>query len=194
MTTQSSVADRLKNQLRAICIYKLSGTTIIDAELEGYAEGLAMVEEAISELKQEAFIATASDYGLSLRECIFGATKDNLEIPNRRSMLLYRGAITANDNTRTSLERALIACGINASLIENFDGESIYINCLSLLDGFSSQEDVESAAETFLPAHLRIEFDSRVLNWNYIDNRSYTFNTWESQNLTWNNIDTYGNS
>ena len=84
-------------------------------------------------------------------------------------MLLYRGAINNRNNTRADLERALVACGLRATVKENLDGATIYINCFDFLEDFQGQEEIQKAAGEFLPCHLQAVFDFRTLDWNKID-------------------------
>lgn len=113
-----NVLDSMTDKLKPIGLYNLNGSSRIDAELAAYAAGMNLVYEGIEELKNEVFIPTAVDYGLNLREQAFGPKKENLPVEDRRSMLLYRGAVTVNDYTRESMERAMIAAGLRTSMSE----------------------------------------------------------------------------
>lgn len=181
----------LQQKLRPLNLYSLTGETLVDAELKAYAKGLDILQTKLDTLEREIFINTAQTFGLALRERLFGRVKNSVSLENRRNMLDYRNSITANYFTKNDIQNALAACGLNTQITEYFDGERIYIRCLSLLDNFSSKSEAIAAAQEFLPAHLQAEFDFRNLPWDYIDSLEETFDEFESKNLTWNQIDTY---
>ncbi len=191
MSTTSQFIN-LQQILRPLEIYSLSGDTLVDIELKAYAEGLNILQQELETLEKEAFISTASSYGLALRESLTGRVKDLVDVESRRDMLLYRSSITSNDFTKEDIENALISCGIDAQISENFDGNSIYVSCSALMDEFNSQEDVIKTAMEFLPAHLQINFDFRSFCWDDIDSNELTFDEMDSKNMNWNEIEEYG--
>lgn len=183
--------NNLQSKLRPLNLYSLYGTTLVDAELKSYASGIEILNEALSTMERENFITTAISYGLIEREKILGGVKVDTDIQNRRDMLNYRFAITANDFSKNSIQKDLIACGLNANIVENLDGESIYINCNGVLNDFTTENQAIKSAQEFLPAHLEANFDFRILTWDYIDEQENTFNEMDNANMTWNDIDTY---
>ncbi len=189
--TLETILSSLQSKLKPIGIYKLNGNTLVNAELSAYAQGLKILNDKLETLENESFIVTASDYGLSFRETLFGRVKSNRTVEERRDMLIYRGSINSNDFTRESIERALIAIGIKGAVSENVDGNNVYINCLDILDSFSSESDIIQRAQEFLPAHLNEIFDFRVLSWNYIDSKDISFDNMDSYERTWSFIDNF---
>lgn len=181
----------LKSLLRPLNIYKLSGNTLVDFELEAYAVGLNVVNEALDELEKEAFIATAETYGITNREAICGKIKISRLLNERREMLIYRNSISSKDFTKSGIEKALVSVGLQSSINENLDGDSIYINCFSVIDDLWTTSEIEEAAKKFLPAHLSAEFDYRVISWDNIDNRELTFSYIDNKEMTWNSIDNF---
>lgn len=179
----------LKQMLRPLGIYKLDGNTLVDFELEAYAEGLNIINEALDTLEREAFIITAETYGITNREIICGKIKISRLLNERRDMLMYRNSISSKDFTKTGIQRALVSVGLQSSINENLDGESIYINCFSIIDDLWSNSEIEAAAEKFLPAHLIVEFDYRIISWKNIDNRDLTFTYMDAKDITWDSID-----
>jgi len=179
-------------KLKPIGVYSLNGGTLIDAELAAYAEGLRLVSDKVAELENEVFIQTATDYGLVLREQAIGPKKENLQIEDRRSMLLYRGAVTVNDFTRESMERAMIATGVKTSMSEKIAEKKLYINYIAALGGYQTQAEIIAAASEFLPAHLICEFDFGSLSWDFLDAKENTFDSIDGLNFTWDEIDNHG--
>lgn len=186
-----NILNSMTAKLKPIGLYCLNGSSLIDAELEAYAEGMNLIYEGIEELKNEVFIPTAVDYGLSLREQAFGPKKENLAVEDRRSMLLYRSAVTVNDYTRESMERAMIATGLRISMSEKIADKELYINYIESLGAYSTQVEIIAAANEFLPAHLVCAFDFGSFTWNFLDAQDNTFDSLDAQELTWNQIDNH---
>lgn len=185
------IYQRLVSRLRPLGLYRLDGATLVDAELLAYAEGLALLEEDLMALQREAFVSTAQDYGLSLRERLSGPIKSALPLKDRREMLLYRGGVTAADCTRPGVERAMAASGIRCSIGENREDGRLYINCIAFLNPFVNQQSVIQAAQEFLPAHLNVFFDFRALSWEHIQRRGRSFDDMDAAGLRWDEIDQY---
>jgi hypothetical protein len=187
----TSELNNLRKILRPLNLYSLTGNTLVETELSAYAYGLSILNEEIKILEREAFVRTAIDFGLLLRERLTSQTKEYLSFEARRNMLNFRTAITSNDYTRKCIENDLIACGLNASIVEYLDGENIYLNCFGFIDEFTSEESAKKRAKEFLPSHLNVIFDFRTITWNSIDSTDTNFNYRDSLNFTWNEIDNY---
>lgn len=185
------VLQTLKKALQPLRLYQFTGNTLVECELAAYAAALQPLEEEIETLERELFIATAEDYGLSLREELAGRAKPQASLESRREMLFYRGAVTSNDFTRAGIERALVAAGIRASIVEQPGSSSLYINCIETLDHFVSQEQAMEEAGQFLPAHLDASFDFRPLSWEQIEQKGLTFDQMDAKGLSWQQIDAY---
>lgn len=181
----------MKKKLEPLGVYSLSGGTFVEAELKAYAAEFGLLLAAAEELKRELFIRTAERFGLTLREAAAGPEREYLPLEARREMLLYRGAVTVNDNRREDIERAMIACGIRSSIHEKTEDQSLYFNCIETLNTFNSQEETKAAAEEFLPAHLSTTFDFGRLDWNFIDAMDKSFQEMDQADNTWNQIDLY---
>ena len=179
----------LREKLRPLGLYALDGNGVVDAELAAYAEGLDLLYEEMEELARECFVQTAESYGLESRERMAGALRPELSLAARREMLLYRGAVTSNDFTRESIERALVAAGFRASVTEYGGNQNLYVNCLELLDASITAEEAMAAAAEFLPAHLGCDYDFSPLTWTWIEQKEWTFAQMDAKDLSWQQID-----
>ncbi|MDQ5983851.1 MAG: hypothetical protein RUMPE_00880 [Eubacteriales bacterium SKADARSKE-1] len=186
-----STLDSMKSKLKPLCLYDLSDSSLISAELKAYAEGLDILYDVSEEIEKECFISTAENYGLDLRERLYSSTRSNLTLSERREMLLYRYSITSNDFNKESIEKALVAAGIRGYIIEAPSANKIYINCLELFDTMVSNSMAQAEAEKFLPAHLSYDFDFRPLQWVQIEDKDMTFSQMDAADLTWDQIDNY---
>lgn len=149
----------IKRKLSPLNLYNLDDQNIINAELSAYAVALDMINYEIASLENECFISTAQSYGLDLREKLFEYIRTELSNEKRREMLIYRKSITSNNFTKSKLEEALMSSGIEATISEDFDNNTITVNCTDIFDTSKTQEDAKKAAEEFLPAHLEATFN-----------------------------------
>lgn len=185
--------ESMTSKLKATGLYALSGSTLVDFELQAYAAGLGMAYDVLKELENESFTATASGYGLLNRENQFriGAA-DTTE--NRRIAILKYGAITPNDFTKTDMERALTLAGLNAEICEYTAEKKLYVNCLGEAADEAARQSALKIAKLFLPAHLNAELDFRSISWNNTDSKDESFDTKDSFDYTWDAIDCFGNA
>lgn len=187
-----SSLNSMKQKLKPLGFYNLSGeNSLVNAELNAYAEALDSIEASLNEIEKECFISTAESYGLGMRERMFGAEQNNINVNKRREILIYRCSINSNSFNKESIEKALEVAGINGYIIEVPNKNLMYINCLSLYDNTLDKTKIKNIIEEYLPAHLDCIFDFRNLKWDTIDSNDKTFNEMDSKNLTWNSIDNF---
>lgn len=180
--------DSMLEKLRPLGLYHLTGHSLVEAELMALASGLDLVYETLESLEQEAFVSTAESEGLDMREQTFGAKRTELPLSIRKEMLLRRGAITVNDCTKASLDRALLAVGLRASVHEMPSEESLNINCIEVLDTKTRRSDLVRAASRYLPAHLLLDFDFGKVTWGYLAQSDKCFHELEADEYTWQQI------
>lgn len=143
----------MEKALQATGLYQLTQTTRLYAELKAYEAGLQIVADAFNEVEQESFIPTASSYGLTKREALYGLENNACTQEERKNMLLLRGAITTNSFQMEGIKKALLSCGVQAEITESVDTQSITIHVTSI-KGNQTQAKVTNAITAFLPAHL----------------------------------------
>lgn len=181
----------MKKKLEPLGIYSLDDDSIVMVELTTYANELDRVYEALSELERECFVETATDYGLSIRERAYTSPRVDLSYDDRRKMLLYRMAITSNDFDKASIEKALLAAGIDGYIIESPGAMKIEINVQNLFDTMATKVEAKQAAEKFLPAHLAYAFDFIPRTWAQLDAEDLDFAEFDARDLTWEEMDGY---
>lgn len=171
-------------------LYRLTDESFIAGELSAYAAGLSLVYDALEELQRERFLTTAGDRGLRLIESITGRELETAGMEERRTMLLYRLAITQNDFTCAKIGQALTAAGIEASVSEDIDG--IYVNVIRLLRPDISEANIAKAAEPFFPAHLPGIFDFLKQSFAVFDEQDMTWSQHDTLDRTWTQFEEYG--
>lgn len=184
--------ESMRRKMRATGLYALDGTTAVDRELLAYAAGFELACAEILKLQAEFFAATASDYGLALREARFGLASGEGTPEARRGKILALGAVTPADFTRGGVERALRAAGLDAEICERPGTGNLSLNCPASADE-TERKNALRTANLFLPAHLGAELDFRSISWNNIDQRNETFDEKDALSLTWDAIDHYEN-
>ena len=183
--------NSLKAVLEPISIYDIKQSSIIYAELSAYSEGLDLLKNELSIAERECFISTAQTYGLLLREHLMGVLKSTLPVEYRREMLLHYVGVSEKSFTKASIEKALVSCGVVATISEYPSEYKIYINCVKTLDTTLTQEQIKNEAYKYLPPYLEAVFDFRKFNWNIIDSKSMTFEQMDSKNMMWSDIEKY---
>ena len=119
----------MKQKLQSTGLYRLDGSTLVDAELQAYAAAMQALADEIWKLEQEGFVQTAGGDGLELWERACGNVRDTLSTADRREMLCSRLRVTPNDYTAGKLQDALLAAGILAHVAE-IENHTVYINVL----------------------------------------------------------------
>lgn len=181
----------LMDTMNALSIYDVKESTLIYAELVALAEGLDIVNNKLQELERESFVGTSESYGIDFRERVLGALRSNLSLERRREMLIYQMGLTSNDYTRESMERALVVCGIESSVVEYPKENKLYINVIEILDNGFTEEQIKTSAQKFLPLHLDLEFDFRNFSWSLMEEKGNTFLEIDNKQMTWEEIDKY---
>lgn len=188
-----SELSSIKKVLSSLGLYKLDENSLVGKEIEVYEIEIERVKETLKSLLREYFINTATDYGLTLKEKLFGSVKTDLSLENRRKILLSRYSSESYGFNRESVEKSLMSAGIEGYVVENPQNNSLYVNCLNRFDTTITEEMAENIVLKIIPAHLSVDFDFRILTWNYIDGLDITFSEIDSEDLTWEQIDNYEN-
>lgn len=184
--------DTMAAALRTTGLYTLSGETLVDCELAAYSAALDVLYERIAVLKRESFVETAEEEGLSNRELLFGL-KPNGTVESRRKALLQCGTVDANAFTRNDFLTLFQSVGVEAEILEDPAGQKLTFNCSGPADAQARADAVEYLAR-FLPAHLDVTLDFRTLSWNTIDRAEQTFDEWDAQGKTWDELELAGDA
>lgn len=150
----------MRKRLRETGLYKLDGTTKVDAELKAYTAGFQAVMNAYEKLAGELAVQTAETFGLTLREGLIGLSLSHLPLAQRRAQLLQNLAVSGNDYTVEAIEKALDAAGITARITERPEDNAITVTVTDISrTGAEERSVVETLAALYLPAHLHITYD-----------------------------------
>lgn len=82
--------NSMKSKLAPLGLYSLEQGSAVDCELMAYAEGLDALFDTLDEMTDEAFIPTATGYGITEREQFSGRERADLSLEKRREALLAK--------------------------------------------------------------------------------------------------------
>lgn len=162
--------------------------TTVDSEIRAYSVELDRLDNTVSTLLNEEFFQTASSYGLTNFELLYGPVMDNLSIMTRRKMLLKRESINQNDFTLGGFEKALKSLNLDYVLYEfpKFSRVMIYAQG----DYTNAQKNwIRAQLEKIIPAHLEWQIAFNSLSWEELEKKNLSFSEIDDKDLTWEAFD-----
>lgn len=178
--------DNMIKHIKPLQLYNCNEGTVIYTELEIYSNALKNSIADADKLLKEMIVTTAEDYGLSLREEIWGLPRTELTTEERRTAISKRFCISYVDCTLSSMKNFLNSLGVKAVITEVPNKNRVYIyveNGSTFL--IPVRKYITEQAESFFPAHLEIFLDYRVATWDTLDSHKIMFSTYDSFNFTW---------
>ena len=102
----------MKSKLAPIGLYNLEKGSAVDCELMAYAEGLDTLFDILDEMAEEAFIPTATGYGIFERENFSGRERADLSLEERREALLAKERSFDPDKSIDGFKKVIESCGV----------------------------------------------------------------------------------
>lgn len=186
-----STYEKIKAIHSSLGIYKITENSNINYELRAYSVGLDILSDALAQLLREYFIPTAEDFGLSKRERLVGAVRDDLGTEKRRDMLVKRSSFGAEDFTLSGMYKALGVLGIEGKITEypKVNRVTIEVENKGLTKG--KRNWIVSQIQMLFPAHLEADAVFSGFSWADIDSKGQSFSQMENTAKTWFEIDYY---
>lgn len=180
----------LYTKLEPLKLYALRQNSLIDCELAAYEAAFSMLENAIEDIRAQAFVQTATGAGLRLHEKLVGLQdRPNVSLDMRRALVIYRRSVAPFDFNLTGMISSILAAGMQAQIIEDYAGESLKIISRGLIDDFFDLDSVKASLLTMLPAHLESEFDIGFVTWDMFEDMEITWDMWDNADFTWEEFD-----
>ena len=179
------------NSTQPLGVYNLAESSLVYKELSVYATVLDRLTEQISTLEKEIFVQTATDFGLSSWEEIWGLPRTDLSNEKRREMIMSRCSLNYNDFTPLSLSKLFNAIAFPATFVEDAEHFCLYISSDKSKYSMPQRQWIAQEIEEFIPAHLQVYIDFRTIDWDDIDNKKHTFYTMDGMGYTWEEIESY---
>ena len=182
-----SAVEQMRAALNATGLYRLTGDTPGDWELEACGAGFHMWETAFRELLGELFVTCAPRERLDAWEELYRPQPSCAGTEARRKILRELLAAHPDRPTAENLEDLLLGAGLLGAVREEEDG-SVTV-CLGRLLGLT-QEAAELALDRLLPAHLPWKLEKSV-TWASLDAHARTFEEWNAIYLPWEELDAW---
>ena len=185
--------QNMTEKLHALGIYSTTTDTNIDKELHTYGNALEILTETADNLLQEIISDTATDYGLSLREMLWGLVRSDLSVAQRRENIRNRLKINASDFTLQGMTAFLSSLGIEAEIIEIPDRYRLYINVTNG-ENFSIpiRRYLTQQINEYFPAHCMVFTDYRTGgDWDSLDAKRILFGVYDSYHYTWDDFENF---
>lgn len=182
--------ESMRAQLKETGLYRLDGTTLVDAELQSYAAGLEPLREALLELERECFAATACSFGLAAAEARLGIEDaEDQPVELRRSHVMDLGKMGPQSFSVSCLKLAMAARGVPADIVERPEETKLYLSFGNPMDAWEQKQKAKRQAMALLPAHLRADLDFRSSSWDVLDEKGLAWDACDMAGYTWDQAD-----
>lgn len=177
----------MSNALEALSLYDTNSKNI-SCELLAYASEFDKLNEKLIHMLNECFVNTATDYGLSEREKLIGAVRDDQSVEKRREMLKIRESIDSSYFTLSKIKKALKSFGLDYVLYEY---PSLYMVVVDAVGDYTKEQKawISTQVQKIMPAHLSVQVIFNGISWASIDAKNNDFHDMDILNFTWQQID-----
>lgn len=183
--------ESMTKKLLPTGLYTLENGGAISNELKTYSYGIDSSDDILDIIIREAFISTATDYGLAMWEDMFGGIHSDIDTATRRKLIKARLRLNYNDFTENGVKEILNSLGITDYVITEYPSLFMVRIDLSTQDYSATQRKwIKNQLEALLPAHLELSLIFGTLSWNKIDELNLTANEMDAKDYSWDDIDT----
>lgn len=178
--------------LKKLKLYSLTENTQVYKELQSYGTALDALTSEIQNCEKEAFVQTATSYGLEIPEREWNnMCYSTLPDETRRNMLVARYLMRYYDCMPSSLDNFFTAISFAGTYIEDAQKFTLFINNKKTQYTKTQRDLITQQLTDFIPTHLRLIIDFRTIDWNDTDAMQLDFNTMDSKSFSWLNIENY---
>lgn len=150
-----TIYDRMMKLLSAFRVYD-ENNTFLAGELYAYETGINIALDLLHNIEEECFVATASDYGLYIKEHYFDFVPRNVTLPKRRSMLMSILSVDENDFTIAGMKKFLNQYPMEYTIKESPNNNTITITLVNNEWISQNLSLVKSGVNKFFPSHLQV--------------------------------------
>lgn len=179
-------AERLAQALGALRLYRLTGESLVERELQSYEAGFSLVEEALEEILTAGFIQSCDGAQLGRWERLL-RVPDGGSLPerNRRDILLAKLAIRPTDQSVEGIRTSLRAVGLETRVEENPPLGNVVLRDGEITGEYPSLDALKRQVYAMMPAHLEADFDIGILTWGMFDGKDLSFAALDERDFTW---------
>ncbi len=177
----------MKEALYPLDLYSFDDTKI-SYELMAYSVVFDELNNELCTMLSERFVQSASSYGLSEREIVVGAQREDLNIEERREMLMLRNSLDNNSFTLSKIKNALKSFGLSCNVYEY---PNQFVIVLDAIGTYKSEQQawIRAEVQKIMPAHLQVQVIFGGPSWDTIDQNNNTYAYLDSLDMTWDSID-----
>ncbi|MEE1056173.1 MAG: hypothetical protein UH239_02890 [Acutalibacteraceae bacterium] len=182
--------DNIIKRLNSLGIYSITPEKSIYNEIYAYDGAFTDICKEADILLREIIVTTAEDYGLDMREKLWGVPRTDLTTDERRSTIEKRFCIGYNDFTLSAMYDFLESLGITAEITEVPEKCRMYIYVTNGVDfTVAMRKYLNSQILEFFPAHNEVYIDYRQGTWDTLDAKKTMFDTYDSFNISWDMLE-----
>lgn len=183
-----NIKSNIEQLLEPLNIYNLHEQNETSNEILTYSTPLQQLNNQIDELINEAFIQTANNYGLQLKEeLLFLDINPNTSLDIRRNKILHALLTNPDNFTKNGIINSLKSTGFYSEITENYSEESITISQQNKDVKLNNITKIKNAALKILPAHLDVIFNiGNEITWNKFEEMAID----PSKEFCWDDFET----
>lgn len=184
--------ENMVEKLNKLNIYNIKENSQIYNELLVYDSALNYIKNIYDDLIKEITITTSENYGIYMRERLWGVIRTDLSIEERRENIIKRLALGAYGFTLRYMNDFLKSLGISAEITEVPEKSRAYIYVNNGKDiTLNMRKYLNKQIMEYFPAHNEVFVDYREGNWDTLEIKKTMFDTYDSFNFTWDQLENF---
>ena len=150
-----TIYDRMMKLLSAFRVYDKDNQFLI-GEISAYEAGLNITLDLLRNIEEECFVATASDYGLYIKEHYFDYVPKSVTLEKRRSMLMSVLSVNENDFTLSGMAKFLNQYPMQYTITENPKSNTLTVTIAGNDWVNENLSLVKNGINKFFPSHIQV--------------------------------------
>lgn len=181
--------DYLRLLLEPLGVYDLTAP-YNGGELDAQGETLDGVGAWLDEVRREADLTTAEDWGLDKVAGLFVRRPVAASTKLMRQALAALLRISGDSFTLEGINDTISGCGVHAKVDETDTPGTVRVSfpdVPGIPEGF---EEISKIIEDILPAHLLVEYVYWYITWEQLEQKISCWQDIEDRQLTWTQLET----
>lgn len=150
-----TIYDRMMKLLSAFRVYDKDNQFLI-GEISAYEAGLNIALDLLRNIEEECFVATASDYGLYIKEHYFDYVPKSVTLQKRRSMLMSVLSVNENDFTLSGMQKFLNQYPMQYTITESPKSNTLTVTIAGNDWVNENLSLVKNGINKFFPSHIQV--------------------------------------
>ena len=181
------VYENLKRRTISVGIYE-DDAEELNRELRTYAAEIDRLYASLRLMFRERFIETAEGEGLEVYERLFGPERTGESTEDRRRMLKLRLELGDGDFTPEGIRKALDSLGLQYTISEF--PQIGKLNIIADTDYSPAQQAwIRCEVEKIIPLSVEFQLCFNTMTWSEWDALDRTFQSIDTEDQTWKEID-----